>query len=369
MSDAVRAFRNSIVDKLTYMVGKDPGHAQEHDWFVATALAVRDHVVDRWMDATRRTYRDGRKRVYYFSLEFLIGRLLFDSLSNLGITDVAREALRDLGVDLDRLRKIEPDAALGNGGLGRLAACYMESMASLAIPAHGYGIRYDHGIFRQALKDGWQIELPEDWLSAGNPWEFERPEVTYTVGFGGRVETTEDDEGTTRASWEPAESVNAVALRHAAHRMARASTSTRCGCGRRAHRTRCRWRTSTAATTSARWPIACGSSRSRASSIPATTPKPATSCGCGRSTSSRRRRCRTCCAGTRRSTASWRRSPTTCRSSSTTRIRRSRCRSSCGCSSTCTTCRGSSRGTSRRRCSTTRTTRCCRRRWKRGRCR
>ena len=212
MSDAATAFRNSVIDKLTYMVGKDPGHAQEHDWFVATALTVRDQVVNRWMDATRRTYRDGRKRVYYFSLEFLIGRLLFDSLSNLGITDVAREALRDLGVDLDRLRKIEPDAALGNGGLGRLAACYMESMASLAIPAHGYGIRYDHGIFRQALKDGWQMELPEDWLSAGNPWEFERPEVTYSVGFGGRVETTEDGDGTAHAVWEPAESVNAVAF-------------------------------------------------------------------------------------------------------------------------------------------------------------
>ena len=193
------------------MVGKDAGHAQEHDWFVATALAVRDHIVDRWMDATRRTYRDGRKRVYYFSLEFLIGRLLFDALSNLGMAATAREALRDLGVDLDRLRRIEPDAALGNGGLGRLAACFMESMATLGIPAHGYGIRYDHGIFRQALKDGWQLELPEDWLSAGNPWEFERPEVTYAIGFGGTVDTVEDADGTTRAVWDPAESVNAVA--------------------------------------------------------------------------------------------------------------------------------------------------------------
>jgi starch phosphorylase len=156
-SDDVSSFRHAVLDKLTYMVGKDPGHAQEHDWFVATALAVRDRVVDRWMDATRRTYRDGRKRVYYFSLEFLIGRLLFDTLGNLGITATVREALRDLGVDLDRLRKLEPDAALGNGGLGRLAACYMESMASLGIPAHGYGIRYDHGIFRQVLKDGWQL--------------------------------------------------------------------------------------------------------------------------------------------------------------------------------------------------------------------
>jgi len=203
-----------ILAKLTYMVGKDPAHAQEHDWFFATALAVRDHVVNRWMAATRRTYRDGRKRVYYFSLEFLIGRLLFDALSNLGLTSTVREALRELGVDLDRLRKLEPDAALGNGGLGRLAACYMESMASLAIPAHGYGIRYDHGIFRQALKDGWQLELPEDWLSAGNPWEFERPEVTYTVSFGGTVETIEDGDGdeATRSVWEPAENVNAVAF-------------------------------------------------------------------------------------------------------------------------------------------------------------
>ncbi|MBP8007004.1 MAG: glycogen/starch/alpha-glucan phosphorylase, partial [Burkholderiales bacterium] len=141
--DDVAEFRNVVLNKLTYMVGKDPGHAQEHDWFVATALAVRDLVVDRWMDATRRTYRDGRKRVYYFSLEFMIGRLLFDALGNLGVTEMAREALRDLGVDLDRLRKLEPDAALGNGGLGRLAACYMESMATLGIPAHGYGIRYD----------------------------------------------------------------------------------------------------------------------------------------------------------------------------------------------------------------------------------
>ncbi len=206
------AFRISVLDKLTYMVGKDPEHAQDHDWLMATALAVRDRIVDRWVDATRRTYRDGRKRVYYFSLEFLIGRLLFDALGNLEMTATAREALRGLGVDLDRLRKLEPDAALGNGGLGRLAACFMESMATLGIPAHGYGIRYDHGIFRQALKDGWQVELPEDWLSSGNPWEFERPEVTYTVGFGGSVDSRETADGETRYVWEPAESVNAVAF-------------------------------------------------------------------------------------------------------------------------------------------------------------
>jgi len=211
-TDSVTAFRQAVLDKLTYMVGKDPAHARDHDWLVATALVARDHIVDRWVDATRRTYRDGRKRVYYFSLEFLIGRLLFDALGNLGIIETARAALRGLEVDLDRLRALEPDAALGNGGLGRLAACFMESMATLGVPAHGYGIRYDHGIFRQVLRDGWQLELPEDWLSSGNPWEFERPEVSYTIGFGGTVDSIEADDGTTRYRWEPAESVNAVAF-------------------------------------------------------------------------------------------------------------------------------------------------------------
>ena len=206
------AFGQAVLAKLTYMVAKDPAHAQEHDWLIATALAVRDRVVDRWIEATRKTYRDGRKRVYYFSLEFLIGRLLFDALGNLGLTETVREALREFGVDLDRLRKLEPDAALGNGGLGRLAACFMESMATLGIPAHGYGIRYDHGIFRQVVKDGWQLELPEDWLSAGNPWEFERPEVMYTIGFGGKVDSREDGDEVTRYVWEPAESVNAMAF-------------------------------------------------------------------------------------------------------------------------------------------------------------
>ena len=210
--DAVAAFRDSVVDKLTYVVGKDSSYAREHDWFMATAFAVRDRVIDRWKEATRKTYRDGRKRVYYFSLEFLIGRMLFDALGNLGLTATAREALKDLGVDLDRLRRLEPDAALGNGGLGRLAACFMESMATLGIAAHGYGIRYDHGSFRQVLQDGWQHEWPEEWLTFGNPWEFERPEVAYTVGFGGRVEETASADGAKRFAWRPEETVTAVAF-------------------------------------------------------------------------------------------------------------------------------------------------------------
>jgi starch phosphorylase len=207
----VASLRARILEKLTYSVGKDPSTARDHDWFAATALAVRDRIIDRWMDSTRSTYRQEQKRVYYFSLEFLIGRLLFEALGNLRMVDEAREALDGLGVDLDRLREIEPDAALGNGGLGRLAACFMESLASLEVPAYGYGIRYDYGLFRQAIQDGWQQELPEEWLSSGNPWEFERPEVVYPVHFGGTVEMSAEAEGTLRLVWRPGATVLAAA--------------------------------------------------------------------------------------------------------------------------------------------------------------
>ncbi|HTW29281.1 MAG TPA: glycogen/starch/alpha-glucan phosphorylase [Acetobacteraceae bacterium] len=210
LPDPVEAFRNRVVAKLTYQIGKDPVTASERDWFLATALAVRDLVVDRWMASTRATYETGRKRVYYMSLEFLIGRLLFDALNNLGLTDTARAALADINVDLDRIRAQEPDAALGNGGLGRLAACYMESMATLAVAAYGYGIRYELGLFRQMIQDGVQRELPEDWLSFGNPWEFERPEASYEIGFGGHVSVTHD-EGHARYVWHPSETITAVA--------------------------------------------------------------------------------------------------------------------------------------------------------------
>ena len=185
-----------MVHKLTYAVGRDPIVATDWDWFMATALAVRDHVLERWMASTRTNYISQGKRVYYLSLEFLIGRLLHDSLNNLGLVDRMRAALAELGVDYDRLRNIEHDAALGNGGLGRLAACFMESMATLCIAAHGYGIRYDHGMFRQVIKDGWQQEYPENWLTFGNPWEIARPDATHPVGFGGTVETQTAADGT-----------------------------------------------------------------------------------------------------------------------------------------------------------------------------
>src|SRR6516165_3549277 len=154
--------RDAIVAKLANHIGKRPTFATGHDWLIATALAVRDLAVDRWLASIDAAYQQGEKRVYYLSLEFLIGRLLFDNLNNLGVTEVARAALAELGVNLDTLRALEPDAALGNGGLGRLAACFIESMATLGIPAHGYGIRYAHGLFRPVIKNGWQHEYPEE---------------------------------------------------------------------------------------------------------------------------------------------------------------------------------------------------------------
>ncbi|MBN9016852.1 MAG: glycogen/starch/alpha-glucan phosphorylase [Rhizobiales bacterium] len=207
----VAAARNAINAKLTYAVGKNAVTASDRDWFVATALAVRDRMVDPWIASSKQTYAEGLKRVYYLSLEFLIGRLLFDTMNNLGITETFRAALGDLGVDLEKLKTVEPDAALGNGGLGRLAACFMDSMASLAIPAYGYGIRYDHGLFRQVVKGGWQQEYPENWLSFGNPWQFERAEVVYDIQFGGSVEATMQSNGVPRYIWHPSETIEAVA--------------------------------------------------------------------------------------------------------------------------------------------------------------
>jgi starch phosphorylase len=203
--------REAVLEKLTYSVGKDKNAASERDWYIAVALAARDLAVDNWMTTVRANYRESRRRVYYLSLEFLIGRLLIDALTNLGLVEPMRAALAGLDVDLDKLRDIEPDAALGNGGLGRLAACFMESMATLGIAAHGYGIRYDHGLFRQTIADGWQHEYPEDWLEFGNPWEFPRPEVHYEIGFGGSVESIALNNLTAQV-WRPAEIVEAVAF-------------------------------------------------------------------------------------------------------------------------------------------------------------
>ena len=197
-----------IVEALIYRIGKDKNVARPHDWLAATILTVRDKIIDKWMASTRQAHAAGAKRVYYLSLEFLIGRLLRDAFSNLGVMDEVRSALDSLGVDLEIIREIEPDAALGNGGLGRLAACFMESLASLDIPAYGYGIRYVNGMFRQRIDDGWQVELPETWLDYGNAWEFERRESAYKISFGGEV--TADETGAVK--WQPAEQFIANAV-------------------------------------------------------------------------------------------------------------------------------------------------------------
>ncbi len=205
----VPALADAIRDRLRHHVGAEPENAQLDDWLLATVLALRDRVLDRWMESERKS-RGGR-RVYYLSIEYLIGRLLFSVLSNMEFLQPVRAALQSLGVDIDSLRALEPDAALGNGGLGRLAACFMDSMATLGIAAYGYGIRYQNGLFRQQIRDGWQLELPDDWLKFGNPWEIERRHVIFPVGSGGSVEYLGGDTDTARAIWYPAEIINAVA--------------------------------------------------------------------------------------------------------------------------------------------------------------
>jgi starch phosphorylase len=209
-SDAA-CLRDLILRKLTFTLAKAPAEARDRDWFMATALAVRDHIISRFLPQVDRSRSKPIKHVYYLSLEFLLGRLLRENVSNLGLVQEIRTALAELGVTADQARLPEPDAALGNGGLGRLAACFLESMSSLSIPAFGYGIRYDHGLFRQILRDGWQQEFPEEWLAFGNPWEFARPEFRYRIGFGGEVAEEPQADGEARHRWHPMEWVDAVA--------------------------------------------------------------------------------------------------------------------------------------------------------------
>jgi len=200
------SFREDILHHLKFTVGKTASHASTYDWRVALSFALRDRIVDPWFTATRNTWDRGQKRVFYLSMEFLIGRIMEDAAINLGLKDIAEAALVDLGQDFDTIAHDEPDAALGNGGLGRLAACYMESMATVGCPGYGYGIRYEHGLFRQRFELGQQVETPEDWLIQRHPFEFERPEASYTVRFKGELHEREG-----RTVWEPAETVIATA--------------------------------------------------------------------------------------------------------------------------------------------------------------
>jgi len=202
----VAALKRAISNKLMFQIGKDPASAQPIDWLHAASYAVRDLMVEHWFDTTHARNAQDAKLVYYLSMEFLIGRTFSNALIALKLTATLRQALAELGLDMDALADLEPDAALGNGGLGRLAACFLDSMATLGIPGYGYGIRYDYGMFRQTIVDGRQVEVPDYWLTAGNPWEFPRPEVVYRVQFGGHVVKEGD-----RARWVDTHDVEAMA--------------------------------------------------------------------------------------------------------------------------------------------------------------
>jgi starch phosphorylase len=212
LGEDVQSIKEAIGGHLLYTVGKEPVNATARDWFMAAAHTVRDRVTEHWMPTLNRYYQEDSKRVYYLSMEFLIGRTLVNSLINLGLYDTVRQAIAELGQDFDELAAWEVEAALGNGGLGRLAACLLDSMATIGVAGFGYGIRYDYGMFTQHVENGWQVESPENWLRYGNPWEFPRPGVIFPVRFGGRVIHFRDVLGHTRSQWVDAEEVMAMAF-------------------------------------------------------------------------------------------------------------------------------------------------------------
>ena len=200
----------ALQNHLIFSSFKTNAAATARDWYDAASHTVRDHVVERWVKTAESYYSDDPKRVYYLSLEFLIGRMLSNAALNLGINDEVKEGLASLGRDLENTVEMETDAALGNGGLGRLAACFLDSMATMAIPATGYGIRYEYGMFKQTIENGQQVENPDNWLRYGNIWEFQRPEVSYGIKFYGHVVKYGSDAGETQ-HWVDAEHVVAMA--------------------------------------------------------------------------------------------------------------------------------------------------------------
>lgn len=185
---SVQALKDSIAYKLMFTIGKDPVTADNHDWLNATLLAVRDRLVERWLRSTRAQFSQNTKQVYYLSMEFLQGRALSNAMLSLGLYETIQKALEEMGLNLEDLIEKESDPGLGNGGLGRLAACFLDSMATLGLPGRGYGIRYDYGMFKQLIVDGQQAESPDNWLEYGNPWQFERPSTRYKIHFAGRVQ-------------------------------------------------------------------------------------------------------------------------------------------------------------------------------------
>ena len=207
----VGALKRALVNRLIFSIGKDPVETQSRDWFLALALVVRDCLTQRWMETMRTYYLGDVKRVYYLSMEFLIGRALVNSLVNMGLFDTFKQVLEDVGLSMEEVCEMEEEAALGNGGLGRLAACFMDSLATLNLPGFGFGIRYEYGMFSQGIENGYQVERPDNWLRYGNPWEFPRPEVLYRVQFNGQVEEYRDDQGRPRFRWHNSDEVMAMA--------------------------------------------------------------------------------------------------------------------------------------------------------------
>ncbi|MBI3352387.1 MAG: glycogen/starch/alpha-glucan phosphorylase [Nitrospirae bacterium] len=205
------SIKRSLGKRLLYSMGKDPSMATERDWLTGTAYMVRDRLIQRRMETKPQNHLKDAKSVYYLSLEFLIGRSLTNGLLNMGLKDVSHQVLYEMGQDLEKLCEIEVEAALGNGGLGRLASCILDSMATLHLPGYGYGIRYEYGMFQQKIEEGYQVEHPENWLRLGNPWEFPRPEMLYPVRFYGRVEKDHVENGDPVYRWVGGDEVMAMA--------------------------------------------------------------------------------------------------------------------------------------------------------------
>ena len=208
---ATEAIRESMSAHLTYSISKYSEMATTRDWYEIAARTARDRMVERWMETMQTYYGEDPKRVYYLSLEFLVGRTFSNAVLNLGLQEEFKKALYELGQNIEDVSEVEFDAGLGNGGLGRLAACFLDSMATLELPCYGYGIRYEYGMFHQKIEDGQQVEHPDNWLRYGNPWEFPRPEVLYPVKFYGRVVEFRHEDGTMRHHWVDAEEIMAMA--------------------------------------------------------------------------------------------------------------------------------------------------------------
>jgi glycogen phosphorylase len=204
------AIKNSFLDDLFYMQGKFAALATRNDYYMALAYAVRDRMLQRWISTAATYTREASRTVAYLSAEFLMGPHLGNNLLNLGITDTVRKGMAELGLNLEELLRQEEEPGLGSGGLGRLAACFIDSLATLEIPSLGYGIRYEFGIFQQQIVDGWQVEKTDKWLRFGNPWELARPEWAVSVKLGGTTEHYIDDRECPRVRWMPHKIVHGV---------------------------------------------------------------------------------------------------------------------------------------------------------------